>query len=139
VIDSELQALVQRGRANAETKMIDRCEIRLPSTTSKSVDPVTGKHTTIPGAVVYTGKCKRQSPPGVRAELDVDSGDRATTLSRLQVHIPSSAPPIQKNAVITMTACPLEPTSVGRRFLVAGPAGKTMASAQRLNVTEVIG
>ena len=130
---------LESARADAEDLMVDTCEIRLRSTTSPAVDPATGKHTTVPGTVIYTGRCKRQSPPGVRAELQVDAGDRDTTLSRSQIQIPADAVPIPQSAVVVMLACPYEPSSVGRRFKVDGPAGKSMATAQRLNVTEVIG
>lgn len=124
--------------------MIDTCEIRAKSAASV-FDEGTGRSTPAPGDLIYpepgrdVGVCKRQSPPGVRAELDAQSGDRDETLSRSQLHIPASAPRIPSGAVVVMLTCPLDPSSVGQRFRVDGPAGKSMATAQRLNVTEVAG
>lgn len=124
--------------------MIDRCIIRAKSGTS-TFDESTGKHTVTPDAVIYPeagrefGICKRQSPPGVRAEMEANAGDHDSTLSRIQVQLPALAPPIPAGAVGEMLECPLDPGAVGRTFRVDGPAGKTFATAQRLNVTEVVG
>jgi hypothetical protein len=46
---------------------------------------------------------------------------------------------IEEGAVVEMTGCPNDPGSVGIRFRVQGPGMKTWATAQRLNVTEIVG
>lgn len=130
--------LVADGRAEAEALMIDTCVIRAASSNS-SFDEASGAYVTTPGAVLYTGPCKRQSPAGVRAEIIAEAADHNSTLSRLQLHIPASAPQIPLGALVTLTAAPLEPRSIGRRWRVDGPAGKSFATAQRLNVMEVVG
>ena len=136
------QAELAAFRRDAESLMVDTCTIRHPSTRG-ALNQSTGAHTSTLGAVIYTGKCKRQVGP---SQAVVESGDREVTVARSELHIPANAktpagtparPPV--GAIATMDACPNDPAAVGSKLRITGPSSKTWASAQRLNVTEVQG
>lgn len=136
------------ARADADGDMLDRCEIRAPDG-DPVFDESTGKYTKTPGGVLYSGKCKRQAI--IRFELTAESGAHQVVESRFILHLPMQldtldssgfrlpTPRIPEGSRVTMTDCPLDPVNVGQRFYVAGPGGKTLTTAQRLNVTEVVG
>lgn len=131
------------ARSDAEGEMVDQCVIRagLPS---KVFDPATGEYVNVEAALIYpesgrpVGFCKRQAFSR-RFEQNAEVGAHSVTESRIQLDLPVSAPRIPTGAMVTMTACPFDPNSVGQVFRVEGPAGKTWATAQRINVSEVVG
>jgi hypothetical protein len=132
------------AQEDAEGEMVDECEIYAPGA-EPVFDTDTETYTYSDGAKLYpeegrdVGICKRQSPPGVRAELGVDAGDHQGIESRAQLHIPASAPLIPAGAIVVITNTRFPPSAIGRRMRVDGPVGKTWLTAQRLNVTEVVG
>lgn len=134
-------AAIDEGRRLAESLMIDTCTITGPATVPV-FNETTGLYSSTPGAAIYSGICKRQTVQ--RFEQTSTAGAHAYSESRLQLHLPMAAdgvatPKIPKGSVVTMTACPKDPANVGQRLFVEGPAGKTLGTAQKLNVTEVVG
>jgi hypothetical protein len=134
---SSPETLLADGRAEAESLMADTCTIRAASTTG-TWDENTGTYPEVPGSVLYQGKCKRQFERA-RQETIVAAGDHNAVIRITSLHIPVSAPRIEAGAVVVMTGCPNDPASVGSKFRVQGPGMKTWATAQRLNVLEVVG
>lgn len=116
--------------------MVDSCTITGPAT-SPVFNETTGLYTSTPGATIYSGKCKRQSIN--RFEQTANAGDHVFVESRLQLHLPVLAPLIPEGSIATITAAPHDPHSVGIKLRVSGPGGKSFPTAQRLNVTEVVG
>lgn len=133
---------LRNAQLDAEGEMVDVCEIRAVAV--GVFNPTTGAYDSTPGALIYpetgrqVGICKRQSSTA-RFEATANAGGRAVTESRIQMHIPASAPRIPTGAIVTVIACRNDPHSVGQKFHVDGPAGKTWPTAQRFNVTEVVG
>lgn len=127
--------LITGGRVEAEALMVDACQISGPGT-GPVFNEATGLYTSTPGPLLYSGKCKRQTTQ--RFEQTAASGDHLFMESRLILHLPVSAPQVPSGSAVLMTACPNDPHSVGQQLVVAGPAGKTWATAQRLNVSEVV-
>lgn len=131
-----MTAALDRGRAMAESLMLDACTIVHPAT-SGDVDEATGRPSSTAGATVYTGPCKVQS-----ADLEVrnpESGEHPYSLQRFAVHIPVTATGVAVGDVVTITASSTDPAQVGRVFRVASLFRKTFATAQRLGVEEVTG
>jgi hypothetical protein len=124
----------------AESLMVDRCEIRAPSTFGE-MDPDTGIRPAVPGALVYGptvaplyGRCKVNTfEPH---ESTPESGDHVYTVQRNTVHIPATVT-IPVGYMVTVSASQLDPNLVGRVFRVAAILHKSMATANRLQVEEV--
>lgn len=125
--------LVKRGRRKAESLMLDACAIRLPDTEG-DLDPDTGTRPVVPGAVLYSGKCKIQTYEA--HEQTPKSGEHTYTVQRYYVHIPATVQ-IPVDARVTVTASVLDENLVGRVYRVAGGLHKSMATANRLIVDEV--
>lgn len=128
-----LMDLVLRGRAAAESLMVDECTVRRPD--GSVTDPVTGKVT--PSlSLVYEGKCKVQATQS-QASNPV-AGGHAFTVEDLEWQAPIGEGPFKVNDVITHTAAPLDPHLVGAVYRITSLARKTAKTAQRFRV-EVIG
>jgi len=128
-------AIIAAGRALAESLMLDTCTVKRPSAET-TIDPDTGLPTTT-WSTIYTGKCKIQSE-SVQS-LNPKSGDHVYTVDRWEVHLPVSATGVKVGDVVEITASPLDSVNVGRKFSVSGLFRKTLATAQRLPVEEVVG
>lgn len=128
------RGVTRRGRRMAESLMVDRCEIRRPPTPG-ALDPATGTRPLVPGAVVYTGRCKVQTYEA--HESTPQSGQHVYSVQRYYVHIPTSVSGVAVDDQITVTASELDPPLVGRTYRVAGLLHKSMATANRLIVDEV--
>lgn len=116
--------------------MVDACRIDHP--TGNSTDPTTG--VVSPAySVAYSGKCKVQSPRGVSSVSSPEAGEHSWDVQSQQVHIPVGAGPVAVDDVVTVTAATYDQQLVGRTYRVAGLANKSMATAQRLIVEEVVG
>lgn len=130
-------AVIEAGRRQAESLMIDTVEIRGPASGS-TFDESTGRLTGgAPGAVLYSGPAKRVAAK--RFEKQAASGGREYVDTRNELHLPMDAPRITAGAIATLLAAPKDPHAVGQRLYVAGPASGSLTTAQRLNVTEVVG
>lgn len=122
-------------RRDAESLMVDTVTIRAESTTG-SMDPETGEHTSTPGAVRYQGKGKFQDRQV--QERGAESGAHEFITVRQEVHIPVGVKVLEGD-VVTWDASPNDPSNVGRVFRVAAPQGKSWSTAQRVPVDEIVG
>src|SRR5690554_2298463 len=136
--------LVRRGRRAAERLMVDACEIREPSAYGP-VDPETGQREVIPGELLYGpdveplhGRCKIQNQR-LRYPSEPDSAQHVWTVGPSEIHIPVSAPDkIRDDCVVTIVDS-FDPRNVGRRMRVRIGDRKSLQTAIRLLVEEVVG
>jgi hypothetical protein len=124
---------LERGRARAESLMIDTCTITRRSG-PLTTDPVTGK-TTAAATPIYTGKCKVQSKNG--SSSSPEAGEHSFTVVSRQVHIPANSADVRDGDTITITASALNEFTVGRQYIVDGFTPDTFDTAARLPVKEV--
>lgn len=127
-------AAVLQGRILAESLMLDTCTIKRASGET-TIDPDTGLPTTT-WATVYSGRCKIQSEAVVT--LTPKSGDHVYTVDRWMLHLPVSATGIKVGDRVSITASALDAANIGRVFHISGLFHKTLATAQRLPVEEVL-
>jgi hypothetical protein len=122
-----------RGRRRAESLMLDTCEIR-EQATAGALDPDTGTRPVVPGAVIYTGRCKVQTYEA--HESTPASGQHVWSVQRYTIHLPATIE-VSVDCIVTITAAVLDEHLVGRRYRVAAFLHKSMATANRLAVDEV--
>lgn len=113
--------------------MIDTCTVVRPSTTPVTDD--TG-HVTHPTTALYTGRCKVQTYEGY--EQTPESAGATITVQRYRVDFPVGAFVPLPNDVVTITVSPLDASKVGRRYRVTAPFAKSLATAQRCFVDEIV-
>lgn len=127
-------AALIRGRALAESLMVDTCTIA--HTTGETTNDDTGVVTPTT-AVFYTGACRiQQSQLGADSTPDAPA-DAAVRLVAFELQVPMSVVGIRIHDVATITASSLDPDLVGRKFVVLGLAHKTHMTARRMQVQEV--
>jgi hypothetical protein len=134
------QSVTLRGRAAAESGMTDACTVRRIA--SSSTDPetavVTPTYTTI-YPVSGTGVCKVQQSAPAGGPTDV--GEAAVYIGQLTLHLPVSddTAAVRPDDLVTITACVLDASLVGKTFRLRGPAHKSFATARRFPMVEVSG
>lgn len=125
--------------------MLDDCRITRTAPGDGTIDPGTGLPATGTPTTVYGGtgdhgqdKCKLQTTD-LQPSYE-SSGEHSYTLTRMELHIPvvDSDDPVKPGDVATITSS-LDPRNVGRKFRISAGFAKTLATAQRLPVEEVIG
>jgi hypothetical protein len=122
-----------RGRAAAQTLMVDACQVRRKR--GQSTSPLTGV-VTPDYEYVYTGQCKVQSsrPLGTR----MDSAQASIVLMRREVHLPVVASAgVRRGDEVVITSCVHDPDCVGRVLVVHDLHDKSWATSRQLGVTEV--
>jgi hypothetical protein len=122
------------GRAAAERLMVDTCTIT--RVTGGSSDPETGVRTETTTAV-YTGKCRVQQRPIVRAGGRHDVGEASVVDVNYTLQLPMSVTTVLVEDRAVVTASALDPALVGRAFRVASQAAKTHATMRRFDLLEV--
>jgi len=122
-------ALPELRRA-AESLMLDTCTV-CPVT---GVDESTGAPTL--GTAVYTGKCKVQTTQA--QEANPEAGGATYTVQRYAVHVPVGAFVPEIDHVVTITAAAIDAGLVGRKYRVVALLHKSLATAYRLGVEEVV-
>lgn len=142
-IGAELAAQLVESRADAESLMLDTCEI------GELGDPVTDPDTgevTVPLVVEYPdpswpddhpwkhGPCKVQGLDP--QELNPEVGGATLTVQRYRVDTPvgSFVPAVGK--VVDMKTAALDPNLAGRRYRTVALLHKTLATAYRMAVEE---
>ncbi len=130
-------------RADAESEMSDAVTITAKSTRNV-MNPETGIREPVPGPVQYSGKGKIQERDV--QERNAGGGAHDYVSIRQEIHIPVGArnpsgeiTKIYAGDVVRIDASPNDPSNVGRVFRVAAPQGKSKATAQRLQVDEIVG
>lgn len=124
-----------RGRAAAESLMVDACTIR--RRISEATDPLTGVVTPT-YSTVYTGACKVQQSTLGAASAPADPGEASVRLVAYTLHLPvATSTGLRDGDEATITSSAHDPDLVGRVFTIVGSAGKSYATARRLEVQEV--
>ncbi len=137
------ESVIAEGRLLAETLMVDTITITAKSTRSV-MNQQTGVREPVAGPVQYSGMGKVQERDV--QERNAGGGAHDYVSIRQEIHIPVGArnpageiTKIYAGDVVRIDACPLDPSNIGRVFRVAAPQGKTLATAQRLQVDEIVG
>lgn len=130
-----------RGRAAAAALMLDTCEITRPTGGPGPIDPETGERTPAPTETVYplpgtVGRCKLQTYEP--HESTRESADHVYTEQRYHLHLPMGSPQVRVGDTATITASKANPHLVGRSYRIAGEHEKSLSTAHRLPVDEVV-
>jgi hypothetical protein len=125
--------VLYRGRRLAESLMVDQCTIRRQ--TGIATDPDTGAVAPT-YEVVYSGKCKVQT--FTNRELVKSGGLHEFINQRYEVDIPVSAVGVLVNDEITLNAATYDADLAGRRYRVVGLMNKSLGTARRLGVEEMV-
>lgn len=136
-VSAGIQAELPFLRAEAEARMLDRCEIRY-KTGSGTQDPVTGEKSP-QYAVRFATKCRVKVSDGLSVR-EADVGGRTAVSVTRQLHIPVGSPAVQPGdiAVVTSVHASSDRTLLGATLVLAGPAPGSQTTARRLQVSEVI-
>lgn len=116
--------------------MIDEGTMRRP-TGHPTQDPNTGAEAPALSDL-FTSKAKIQNRNLVAQSSDV--GGRTATTIRMELHLPVDAPAVHVGDVWEHTSVGAlsDMQLLGRKFRVVSPAGKSMATARRLEVEEIV-
>lgn len=118
------------GRRRAESLMVDTLSITRPS---GEVDPFTGQP--INPEPVYEGRGKIQT---FRPHESLpEAGGAQWVTQRYEAHLPVDAGPVRADDTVEVVAS-VNPHLVGRRYRVAAPDVKSMQTAQRVGIVEVV-
>lgn len=112
--------------------MLDACVIE---GVTRTYNKTTRQHDETP-TVKYAGRCKIQSFESY--EQTPVGGAHTYTLMRFHLHLPVSATGIAVDDRVRITRSGLDPQLTERTYRVAGEFAKTMATAQRLPIEEVV-
>jgi hypothetical protein len=129
------QSAVIQGRAAAEAIMVDACSIVRVTGEPGPLNPATGERDPAPTATVYAGKCRVQTYEA--HESTPDSGDHVYSVQRYAVHVPVGTN-AQVDDQITITSAVMDPDLAGREYLVVALLHKSLATANRLAVDEIV-
>lgn len=125
--------MVVRGRVKAESLMVDACTVGRQS--GVFTDPITGQ--VVPTFVtVYAGKCKVQLTTSQAS--NPTAGGHQFTVQGLRLDLPVAAGPVLVDDMVTLNAAVLDSQLVGRVYRVTEVFHKSMATAQRTGVSEVV-
>lgn len=127
-------------RRQAESMMLDTCTVETvgPVVT----DPLTGidtaTRTTLYGPNVGPRKGMCRVTTYEPYERNPEAGGATFTIQRYAIHLPVGAFRPAIGQVITITTAALDPNLAGREFRVVALLHKTLATAYRLSVEEVV-
>lgn len=129
------ETTLARGRLAAEAGMVDACTIQRGATvtTNSDIGVVSRTFTTI-----YSGQCKLQNA-GAAFARPTDVGQAQVFLTRMELHVPVTAPVAQPDDLLTITACAHDPDMVGRQWHIRGMPDKSWVTAHRYNIELVTG
>jgi len=122
-----------RGRARAEALMLDTCTVK--AVTGNTTNPTTAVVTPTYGAAVYTGKCKVQNQRSFPS--NPDAGEHQFTTTPNELHLPVAAV-VATGQLVTITAA-VDPVNVGRKFRIRSTDRKSLQTALRCQVEEIVG
>lgn len=122
---------VARGRALAESLMVDACTIQHP--TGETTGPG-GVITTTYGPTFYSGKCRLQTQVVTRPGEDV--GQAYIVLEHRVLQLPITVVGLKEGDQVTVTASALDPDLVGRKYVVHDVKQKTHLTKRLVNVLE---
>lgn len=125
-----------RGRAKALELMQDACTVQ--HLTGSSADQEVG--TIVPTwSTVYSGVCKVQQAAPASAPTTI--GEAEIFVGQLTLHLPvnTASAAVTPDDLVTITACALDASLVGKTFRLRGPAHKSYATARRFPLIEAAG
>lgn len=125
-----IEAVLARGRAAAEARMISECVIRSPG--KPVFDKETGK-TESPRTTVYSGACEVMFRSVVVSDRDVQSRLYAEQSPELKLPVLSSAD-LQVGDEVEVTTNPHDPALVGVKATLEGIHAMSHATSRRLTV-----
>ena len=125
------EAAVLAGRREAESLMVDECEVTRPGALVTDADG----NVTPSSTPVYEGRCKVQQT--ISQASNPTAGEHSFTVQDSRVDFPVTAGPLKVDDVVTVTASALDPQLVGSEFRVTELFHKSMATAQRTRVEQV--
>lgn len=130
------QSAILEGRVAAESRMLDTFEIRTNFRTE--YDPGLEEDVETSDLLFTTkGRVKVEGGLAVR---DAEVGGRTSASVVRSLHIPVDSPAIPAGAVAICTAVDAssDPTLLGARLTIGGPAPGSQTTARRLEVTEIL-
>ena len=124
---------LQAGRALAESLMVDTCRIERPG--ESVTDPESG--VVSPSfTLVYEGPCKVQQT--LAQSSTAEAGGAVYTVQDTAVHIPVGVGPVAPGDRATMLTGVYNPALVGNVYRVTDLYEKSLQTAQRLRVEELL-
>lgn len=124
-------SLILRARAAAEALMADTCVITYVN--GQVTDDYTGVVTEV-RATRYSGPCKVQSWGGEVGNR-VDSGEVSVIVQRPQLHLPvGTSGSVRHGDQVEILTCTLDPSLVGRKFIIRDEPRKTYMTAHRFTM-----
>lgn len=134
MIGAQVAGALPELRRAAEALMLDAGRALRPG--PMGYDPVTQVEG--PTEVeLFTSDCKIQTRNTEVSEAQV--GERTAVQLRLELHLPIGTEPLQAGDEFEVTTPgPLSAVPAGRRYRVAGPFEKSLATARRYTVEEVV-
>lgn len=136
-MQGRLAATLERGRAMAEARMLDEFAVMV-ATGSWVFDPDEGEDVEELALLFITpGRVKVEGGLAVR---DAEVGGRTSASVVRSWHIPVGSPVVPAGALAICSAVhpTSDPTLLGARLRVGGPAPGSQTTARRLEVTEVL-
>lgn len=124
-------------RAEAEARMVDMFAIGVP-TGAYEPNAETGVDEQVVDPLFTT--VGRVKVGGGLASREAEAGGRTVTTVTRELHIPVGSPAVPTGAVAVCTAvhATSDPTLLGARLTLAGPAPGSQTTARRLEVSEVL-
>ena len=132
-----VESATHAGRAAAEARMLDTCEIRR-MTGRMTQDPVTGFE--VPEYELrFATVCRVKVAEGLAAR-DSEVGGRTVVEVLRQLHIPVESPAVLPRDIAVMISvhASSDPSLSGATLVLAGPAPGSQTTARRLQVSEVL-
>lgn len=138
----EVAAALNEGRALAESRMLTTCAIQY-DTGSTDIDPATDSEIKV-YETAFSTKCRVKSP-GLQVN-EAEAGGRTSATVTRELHIPVNSPDPWDSpdaalgvfALITAVDATDDPTLLGQRVRLSGPAPGSQTTARRLEITEVV-
>lgn len=127
-----------RGRALAESLMVDSCRITRPGDGDPVFNNATGQYDDPPPITVYEGKCRLQVRESNPSSADVAGA--SWTLQDLDLQLPVvGSEAVAEDQTVEYLTSAHDPALPGKRFRVSGLFVKTHATSRRLRVELIVG
>lgn len=126
-----IDALLARGRVEAEALMLDTCVITRAGGASGSLDDETGEWAYPAGSTVYTGKCKVQLSDSLRVG-DAEAGEVTLAVTAVSLHLPiDGTGGVGRGMEATITSAAFDEALVGKRLHIQAPHAGSQKTARR--------
>jgi hypothetical protein len=136
-VESAIEAALPALRAEAEARMLDTFDIGVPTggyvwdaEAGADVEEIAPLFTTVGRVKSSSGLVARESEAGGRTVVEVSR--------TLNIPVDSPAVPVGAVAVCTAVHATTDPTLLGSRLRLSGPAPGSQTTARKLEVSEVL-